>query len=80
MLGDRRQFGNVKTTNASKEINTSYFRRVMDALEEEENGLISPILQVKARSLNISNSVLDFMENMSNFNIMLKNIFVVTLK
>ena len=27
VLGDRKQFGNVKTSNASKEMNTSYFAK-----------------------------------------------------
>ena len=27
VLGDRKQFGNVKTSNASKEMNTAYFAK-----------------------------------------------------
>lgn len=74
VLGDRRQFGNVKTQNASKEQNASYFARVKNALEEEK-GTLSPTVEVRAETLNISNSVMDFMESVSNFTIMLKKHF-----
>lgn len=74
VLGDRRQFGNVKTSNASKELNTAYFNRVKQALAEEWEE-VTPTLDIRASTLNISNSILDFMEGVSNFNIMLKKHF-----
>ena len=35
VLGDRKQFGNVKTSNASKELNNAYFSKVKAALHSE---------------------------------------------
>lgn len=74
ILGDRKQFGNVKTSNASKEINNAYFKKVKSDLEADK-GMISTDLEVRAEKLNIGNSILDFMENLSNFDIMLKKHF-----
>lgn len=74
VLGDKRQFGNVKTTNASKEYNTSYFEAVKKALATEAGGMTSS-LDIRASKLNISNSILEFMENLSNFDVMLKKHF-----
>ena len=74
VLGDRRQFGNVKTSNASKELNSAYFAKVKEALSEDYEE-ISADFEVKLDTLNISNSILDFMEGMSNFTIMLKKHF-----
>ncbi|MDA8676157.1 AAA domain-containing protein, partial [Alphaproteobacteria bacterium] len=74
VLGDRKQFGNVKTSNASKELNTAYFKRVKDALEEEKGTLTSD-LEIRADKLNIGNSILDFMESLSNFETTLKKHF-----
>ena len=74
VLGDRKQFGNVKTSNASKELNSSYFARVKDALKEER-GIIDSELEVKTDTLNISCSILDFLETLSNFSITLKKHF-----
>jgi superfamily I DNA and/or RNA helicase len=74
VLGDRRQFGNVKTSNASKELNNAYFTKVKEALALQNQGLNTE-LEVKVNTLNISSSVLDFMESISNFGIMLKKHF-----
>jgi superfamily I DNA and/or RNA helicase len=41
VLGDRKQFGNVKTSMASKELNTSYFKSECDAMPKEINALIA---------------------------------------
>ena len=35
VLGDRKQFGNVKASNASKELNNAYFSKVKAALHSE---------------------------------------------
>ena len=74
VLGDRKQFGNVKTSNASKELNNAYFAKVKDALLGDKN-YIDTELEVKTDLLNIRNSILDFMEGISNFSIMLKKHF-----
>ena len=74
VLGDRKQFGNVKTTNASKELNSAYFAKVKDAILGNQNS-IDAELEVKTDLLNIRNSILDFMEGFSNFSIMLKKHF-----
>lgn len=74
VLGDRLQFGNVKTANASKETNSGYFQKVMMALGNDRPNP-SQSIQERAKGLNISNSVMDFMETVSNFNIMLKKHF-----
>jgi hypothetical protein len=74
VLGDRRQFGNVKTSNASKELNNAYFTKLKEALVKER-GSLGAGLAVKIDTLNISSSVLDFMDSLSNFSIMLKKHF-----
>lgn len=74
VLGDRKQFGNVKTSNASKETNSAYFTKVKSALAKERGNITSD-LEIRCEKLNISNSILDFMENLSNFDIMLKKHF-----
>ena len=73
VMGDRKQFGNVKTSQASKEINNSYFTDVMKELDHKDS--TEDEIKVKAQALNISFSVLDFMERVSNFNIGLKKHF-----
>lgn len=75
VLGDKRQFGNVKTANASKEQNTTYFARVRKALEEEKGKSIDVFLEERLNALNITNSVMDFMEGVSNYTVMLKKHF-----
>ena len=73
VLGDRKQFGNVKTSNASKEQNHAYFSKVKEALFNERE--VSSDLEIRIDKLNITNSILDFMENLSNFDTMLKKHF-----
>ena len=75
VLGDRKQFGNVKTSNASKELNNAYFKRVKEALERDKKIDSSDVTMVRVEKLNISNSILEFMESLSNFEIMLKKHF-----
>lgn len=74
VLGDRKQFGNVKTANASKETNSGYFQKVMSALSNDWEEVTESI-EERAKGLNISSSVMDFMETVSNYNIMLKKHF-----
>ena len=42
---------------------------------ESDRGVLESDLEIRAEKLNISNSILDFMENLSNFDIMLKKHF-----
>ena len=74
VMGDKMQFGNVKTSNASKEVNTSYFNKVKKALEEERQEITTD-LEVRVEQLNVKYSVLDFMDNMANFYTRLKKHF-----
>lgn len=74
ILGDKKQFGNVKTSNASKELNNAYFTKLKGVLLKER-GELGSYLETKIESLNISNSILDFMKSFNNFDIMLKKHF-----
>lgn len=74
VMGDRMQFGNVKTTNASKELNAAYFNKVKEALEEERKEITTD-LNVRVDQLNVKYSVLDFIDNMTNFPTRLKKHF-----
>ena len=73
VLGDRRQFGNVKTATASKQINASYFKEVMDVFESEVGDDVSQKTRVK--NFNITHSVMEFFEYSANFTIQLKKHF-----
>lgn len=73
VLGDRRQFGNVKTANASKQINTGYFKDVMDVFVSEVGEDVSQLTRVK--NFNITHSVMDFFEYNANYTIQLKKHF-----
>jgi very-short-patch-repair endonuclease len=74
VMGDRRQFGNVKTANASKALNSAYFSQVQSVFDETvalgDVGMIE-----RSKILNITNSVMDFFELVSNFSIQLKKHF-----
>jgi very-short-patch-repair endonuclease len=74
VLGDRRQFGNVKTANASKKINEGYFKDVMNAFKNyvDDNDLSQ---ETRLSTFNISHSVMDFFEMTNNFSIQLKKHF-----
>jgi AAA domain len=74
VLGDRSQFGNVKTSNASKEVNTAYMQDLLKAFTDDF-GNVSQIVRTKIDLFNIRSSVLDFIEPISNFSIQLKKHF-----
>jgi len=74
VLGDRNQFGNVKTSNASKEVNTAYMQDLIKAFTEDFAN-VSEIVRTKIDLFNIRSSVLDFIEPISNFSIQLKKHF-----
>jgi superfamily I DNA and/or RNA helicase len=74
VMGDRKQFSNVKTSNASKALNQGYFSDVNDVFKKtvakDDDFLIT-----KCDSFNIKNSVMDFFETISNFSIQLRKHF-----
>jgi AAA domain/Tetratricopeptide repeat len=74
VLGDRNQFGNVKTSNASQEVNTAYMQDLIKAFTEDFANA-SQLVRTKIDLFNIRSSVLDFIEPMSNFAIQLKKHF-----
>jgi tetratricopeptide (TPR) repeat protein len=74
VLGDRSQFGNVKTSNASKEVNSAYMQDLIKAFTEDFAN-VSQIVRTKIDLFNIRSSVLDFIEPISNFSIQLKKHF-----
>jgi hypothetical protein len=74
VLGDRHQFGNVKTNNASREINASYMSDLFKAFAEDYPTSGSAA-QTRVELFDIRHSVLDFIEPISNFDIQLKKHF-----
>jgi hypothetical protein len=74
VLGDRKQFGNVKTSNASQEVNSAYMQDLIKAFTEQY-GDISHAVRTKVDLFDIRKSVLDFIEPLSNFTIQLKKHF-----
>src|SRR5260370_1628611 len=74
VLGDRNQFGNVKTSNASKEVNVAFMQDLIRAFTEDFAD-VSQAVRTKIDLFNIKSSVLDFFEPISNFSIQLKKQF-----
>jgi len=74
VLGDRNQFGNVKTTNASLEVNAAYMLDLIKAFGEDFPSA-GETVRTKISQFNIRSSVLDFIEPISNFSVQLKKHF-----
>jgi hypothetical protein len=74
VLGDRNQFGNVKTSNASKEVNIAFMQDLIKAFTEDFAD-VSQAVRTKIDLFNIKSSVLDFIEPISSFSIQLKKHF-----
>ena len=74
VLGDRNQFGNVKTLTASREVNSAYMQDVIKSFMAEFTG-VSELVRTKIDLFDIRSSVLDFIEPISNFAIQLKKHF-----
>jgi very-short-patch-repair endonuclease len=73
VLGDRRQFSNVKTANASREINAKYAHEI---IENFRRGFVPDADTMnRLRMFNIKVSVLEFIERISNYNALLKKHF-----
>jgi hypothetical protein len=74
VLGDRNQFGNVKTSTASLEVNAAYMQDLRKAFVEEfPNADVTA--RIKLDLFDIRSSVLDFLEPISNFLIQLRKHF-----
>lgn len=73
VLGDRNQFSNVKTANASKMINQSYKATLVDQFKREESPNVALLNQIKM--FDIKTSILEFVERIANLKIMLKKHF-----
>jgi hypothetical protein len=78
VLGDTKQFANVKSHNASTRVNNVLFNRVRDAFRKDivnrpESERES--LEQKIENFNIKNSILDFMKNIPNYECSLKKHF-----
>ena len=74
VMGDKKQYSNVKTTNASKQLNRAYFENVRKEFEQGfAEGRID--LMTKFDTFNVTNSVMDFFEMVSNFSIQLRKHF-----
>ena len=74
VLGDRHQFGNVKTSNASQEVNVAFMQDLIKSFTEDYAD-VSDAVRTKIDLFNIRSSVLDFVEPISNFAIQLKKHF-----
>jgi hypothetical protein len=74
VLGDRNQFGNVKTANASREIDAAYMKELLVAFGNDFPEAGAEV-QTRVDLFNIRHSVLDFIEPISNFDIQLKKHF-----
>jgi len=73
VLGDHKQFSNVKTATASKEINRRYLNQIRDHFVQM-NGR-SPERLVRLEKFDIRTSILEFFEMTSNYVIMLRKHF-----
>jgi AAA domain len=74
VLGDRNQFGNVKTSNAPQEVNVAFMQDLIKSFTEDYAD-VSDAVRTKIDLFNIRSSVLDFVEPISNFAIQLKKHF-----
>ena len=73
VLGDRNQFSNVKTNNASKAINQSYQARILEQFRQQAEPDVAMLNQIKM--FDIKTSVLEFVERIANLKIMLRKHF-----
>jgi hypothetical protein len=73
VLGDNKQFSNVKTSNASNVINHRYMNDIKTSfLNHIAN---DPAKLVRVQQFNIKTSILEFFDYISNYNVMLKKHF-----
>ena len=74
VLGDRKQFSNVKTSNASKEINSAYMRHVLEEFDAHFSETDESAKE-RAKIFDIKSSVMDFFGMVANYQIMLRKHF-----
>lgn len=65
VLGDEKQFSNVKTSQARTEVNTEYTNRLQQFFTQ--NISAAPEQVIKLEKFNIKTSILDFLEYISNY-------------
>lgn len=78
VLGDSKQFANVKSNNASTKVNNVLFNRVGDTFKKDivnRSESERESLELKIENFNIKNSILDFMKNIPNYESSLKKHF-----
>lgn len=73
VLGDKRQFSNVKSANSSKLINSSYQDDIRDAFKETYGN--DPQQLERSRAFNVRVSILEFFENITNYDCVLRKHF-----
>jgi len=69
VLGDSKQFSNVKSHHASTDVNQLLFKRVKDSFPDDS------VTVDKLENFNIKNSILEFIKNISNYHTILKKHF-----
>jgi len=78
VLGDAKQYSNVKSHNASIAINNFLFNRVKDAFRKSISTLPEDVqakVNDKVFNFDIKNSILDFLRNITNYQCSLKKHF-----
>jgi len=73
VLGDRKQFGNVKTALASKAINNGYMEELRQSLMLEHRN--DEYTRRRLERFNIKSSVMDFFDLVANYSIQLRKHF-----
>ena len=73
VLGDRKQFGNVKTALASKAINNAYMHEMLKSLSGARKG--DKYTMKRLERFNIKSSLMDFFDLVANYNIQLRKHF-----
>ncbi|MCX9084137.1 MAG: AAA domain-containing protein [Candidatus Methanoperedens sp.] len=73
ILGDKKQFSNVKSAQARSDTNREYLNNVKDAFQKHVSADITKL--VKLDKFNIKTSILEFFESIHNYNIMLMKYF-----
>ena len=73
VLGDRKQFSNVKTATASVEINSRDTNAILEEFQRQQTIDVNTLNRIKL--FNIKTSVLEFVERIANSQIMLKKHF-----
>lgn len=73
VLGDRKQFSNVKTANASRETNAKYAHDLIETFRRSTTPDADTLNRLKM--LNIKVSVLEFVERIANYTALLKKHF-----